>query len=118
MFAILTAPTSNVLRQIFIKNNIMQSIQLVQVSPTELVNLINEELVIHIENLLNQLSKHPQEKEVLTRKDCAELLGVSLVTLHDWNKKGIITPYKLGNRTFYKRSQIMESLSNSNTMRA
>ena len=96
----------------------MQSIQLVQVTPSELVNLINEELRSHIENLSNQLSKHPQEKEILSRKDCAELLGVSLVTLHDWNKKGIITPYKLGNRTFYRRSEILETLSNSNTKRA
>lgn len=96
----------------------MQSIQLVQVSPTELVSLINDELITHVENLSKQLSKQSPEKEILTRKECAKLLSVSLVTLHDWNKKEIITPYKLGNRTFYKRSEIMETLSNSNTKRA
>lgn len=53
-------------------------------------------------------------REVLTRKETAELLGVSLVTIHDWSRSGIIHPYKLGNRTYFKRSEIMEVLNQSN----
>lgn len=44
--------------------------------------------------------------EYLTRHQTAALLDVSLVTIHDWTNKGILTSYRLGNRTYYKRSEI------------
>jgi len=93
----------------------MGTVQLISISPTELANLINEGLKTHIEKLSSNLIKpHQEEKEFLTRKETAKFLQISLVCLHDWVKKGIIIPYKLGNRTYFKHSQIVESLLNSN----
>lgn len=93
----------------------MGTVQLISISPTELANLINEGLKTHIEKLSSNLIKpHQEEKEFLTRKETAKFLQISLVCLHDWVKKGIIIPYKLGNRTYFKYSQIVESLLNSN----
>jgi len=93
----------------------MGTVQLIEVSPTELANLINEGLKTHIEHLSKTFIKpHQEEKEFLTRKETAKFLQISLVCLHDWMKKGIVTPYKLGNRTYFKHSQIVESLLNSN----
>ncbi len=51
-----------------------------------------------------------KQPEYLTRKEVAKILKVSLVTLSDWNKKGVIKPYRLGNLIRYKRSEIEESL--------
>ena len=62
---------------------------------------------------IKRLSKHLQPKEptkYLSRKEVAEMLGVTLVTISDWTKKGILQSYKIGNRVFYKRHEIETSL--------
>lgn len=51
-----------------------------------------------------------KQPEYLTRKEVAKILKVSLVTLSDWNKKGVLKPYRLGNLIRYKRTEIEESL--------
>jgi excisionase family DNA binding protein len=63
------------------------------------------------------LSKNfiPKEPTVwLTRKQVAELLGISLVSVHNWTKEGIIVSYKIGSRVRFQRSQIENVLLNSN----
>lgn len=50
----------------------------------------------------------------ITRKETSEILGVSLPTIHDWCKKNILTPYKIGNRVRFRRKDIDEVLINSN----
>lgn len=59
-------------------------------------------------------SKKPETNkstsELITRNEASEILRVSLVTLNDWTKKGILPAYKCGNRVYYKRSEVAESL--------
>lgn len=55
-----------------------------------------------------------QEKEFLTRSETAKLFNVSLVTIHDWQKNGILKVYKMGNRSFFKYSELIDTLYNSN----
>ena len=82
---------------------------------TFLRTLVNDVFKTNIEELSKTfITPHQEEKEFLTRKETAKFLQISLVCLHDWMKKGIVTPYKLGNRTYFKYSQIVESLLNSN----
>lgn len=60
----------------------------------------------------------PQEKEkltLLTRKDTAKLLRISLPTLHDWTKNGEIKAYRIGNRVLYKLDEINEALNEIQT---
>ena len=92
----------------------MQSSILIQTSPDELVEAIKQVVQLEIAKIGNQTTTSTDHREVLTRKETAELLGVSLVTIHDWSRSGIIHPYKLGNRTYFKRSEIMEVLNQSN----
>lgn len=54
------------------------------------------------------------EKIFYTRKEVSELLNISYVTVHDWCKKKILHPYKMGNKTFFKKSEIIERMLNSN----
>ena len=66
-----------------------------------------------VENLLNDLKKDFQPKEpieYLTRKDTAQLLQVDLSTLWNWTKKGKLQAYGIGNRVYYKRSEIEASI--------
>ena len=78
---------------------------------------LTENILIGVRAQINELKKEFQPKEpeeFLTRKATAELLKISLVCLHDWCNKGIIKPYKLGNRTYFSRKELVESVLSSN----
>lgn len=83
-------------------------------SPDELVEAIRQVVQTEIAKIGDQKTAQAAPREVLTRKETAELLCVSLVTIHDWSRSGIIHPYKVGNRTYFKQSEIMEVLNQSN----
>ena len=56
----------------------------------------------------------PQPKEVLlTRKEVAKLLKISLVTVHTWTKQGILKPYRIGNQVRYKETEVLQALTNA-----
>jgi len=95
-----------------IKQKSMQNIQFIQFSPQELANLIQESVKQSLPDF--PIQKDSDQKEILTRSETAQLFSISLVCLHDWIKKGILKPYKVGNKTYFKRSEIMEVLSSSN----
>lgn len=57
------------------------------------------------------ISTVKHETEFITRKQTAELLGVSLPTLGKWTKEGIIPAYRISSRVRYKLSEVQESLS-------
>jgi hypothetical protein len=90
----------------------MSNFQIIQVTPEDLANLIHESVKQSLPDFPNQ--KDSDQKEILTRSETAHLFSISLVCLHDWIKKGILKPYKVGNKTYFKRSEIMEVLSSSN----
>lgn len=91
----------------------MSNFQFIQVTPEDLANLIQESVKQSLPSSLLPPVDSPQ-KEILTRRETANLFSISLVCLHDWIKKGILKPYKVGNKTYFKRSEIMEVLSSSN----
>jgi excisionase family DNA binding protein len=47
-----------------------------------------------------------QEEELLTSKQSAKVLGVSLVTLHKWKTEGRIPFCRMGTRVRFKRSEL------------
>lgn len=53
-------------------------------------------------------------REILSRKEVANLFGVSYVCIHDWVKRGLLKPYKMGNRTYFNRVEVYEKLYSSN----
>ena len=55
--------------------------------------------------------KPHQETEYITRKETAKILGVSLPTLNEWTKKGIIQGYRISSRVRYKKDEILSSLN-------
>lgn len=74
---------------------------------------LKDSILLDVRTELKEIVLNFQPKkqaEYLTRKEVALILKVSLVTLSDWNKKGILKPYRLGNLIRYKSSEIEESL--------
>ncbi len=48
---------------------------------------------------------------LLTRNEVADFLGISLVTLHNHNKKGILKPtHKIGRKPLYQLSVVMKTI--------
>ena len=93
----------------------MTRIDLYNLTPEELTSLIREGVKPELELLLKEhLNAQPQSKEFLTRKETAEFFKISLVCLHDWCKKGILIPLKMGNKTYFERSLLVTKLLDSN----
>lgn len=84
--------------------------RIIQVTPEELTNLINEALESNINKILEQL-KPTTKTEYLSKKETSKLLGVSIGTLDNWSKNGILKPIYIGNRVLYTRKAIDEKLS-------
>lgn len=51
-----------------------------------------------------------QDKDILTREETANLLSISLPTLWNWTKKGILNSYGIGGRIYYRKDEVMNSL--------
>jgi predicted DNA-binding transcriptional regulator AlpA len=51
-------------------------------------------------------SQPPQDERLLSKQELSEELGVSLVTLTDWMKKGL--PFlRLHKRVYFKKSEVL-----------
>jgi excisionase family DNA binding protein len=75
------------------------------------------EILIGVERLLKEFSDKftPKPPEIwMSRKEVGGLLGISLVSIPNWIKEGILNAYKIGNRVSFRRSDIEQTLLNSN----
>ena len=88
---------------------ITKTIQITEVTVDELAEKVADKLLLKIEDYLKELSKSKND-ELLTRQEVAEYLRISLVTIHSWNKNGILNPIRIGNRIFYKKQNILDVL--------
>lgn len=57
------------------------------------------------------LKENSLEEDLLTRKQAADLLGVSLPTLHSYINKKWLPSYKLAGKRFLKKSDIITALN-------
>lgn len=53
--------------------------------------------------------------EYLTRYEVAEMLSISLVTIHNWVKSNILTAYRIGNLVRFRRQDIENCLTKINS---
>ncbi|MDH6305750.1 hypothetical protein M2459_002494 [Parabacteroides sp. PF5-5] len=65
-----------------------------------------------------------QKKEIefdvdrISQIEAANLFKVTVQTIINWSKRGIINRYKLGNRVFYLKSELIDAArSNSNMLK-
>lgn len=49
-------------------------------------------------------------EEYLTREQTAKLLDVDISTLWHWKNRGVLLPYGIGNRVYYKSSDIEKAM--------
>lgn len=82
---------------------------------------LKESFRIIIKNELSQIifnlpSVEPSP-ELITRKQTAQILGISLPTLNDWTKTGIIPAQRINTRIRYNRAQVYSSLKDIETLK-
>ena len=80
-------------------------------------DLSSDEIVSLFNNLQNQIkelkeSYEPkQPTELVTRNEAAAIFKCNITTIHNWCKKGKLKPYGIGNRVYFKRTDIEEALT-------
>jgi excisionase family DNA binding protein len=73
------------------------------------------DLLLRIEQIIDTkistvLPQNEIQSEFITRKEVAKLLKITLPTLHDWTKQGLLPSYRIGTRVLYKRQEVEASL--------
>ncbi len=87
----------------------MSEITIIQASSRELEDAIAKRFQTEIEKLKNHFQpKEPDE--FMTRHEVADFLKCDISTIHNWTIKGKLLPYGIGNRVYYKRSEVLKSL--------
>lgn len=81
-----------------------------------------ETLLQRFDNLESQIKSlqqqpNPSTDRLITRDETAKLLGVSLVTLHNWVKSNILIAYRVGNKVRFKENEVLSSLQQINSKR-
>ena len=77
-------------------------------TPDELKALISETVRGELTTFFCKEEK--SENRLRTRKEVAEMLGISLVTLSSWTKEGIIKAVRIGNSIRYKIEDVEQAL--------
>ena len=92
----------NILNQIASGGNFV-----IQISAQDLKEVVSEMYQDERNRTENAIAKH-REKPTLTRKEAADILGVTLSTLWQWAKSGYLVPVKIGSKVMYRPSDIEE----------
>jgi len=70
-----------------------------------------EQLIARVVNeLKNELKQATFTEKYLTREEVSKLLTICLSSIHNWSKKGILQPYQMGGRVYFKASEIESSM--------
>jgi excisionase family DNA binding protein len=84
---------------------------LISISSVQLQEIVNSMVSVALNNYL-QTNKQSNDK-YLTRAETCKLLSISLPTLHDLNKKGILKGHKINTRVRYIESEVKKFIKKS-----
>jgi hypothetical protein len=88
----------------------MDKIQFIQTTPHQLAELIDEKVKISLSALKDELLNKNSNDELLTRAQACEFLQIEQTTLYHWTNSCKLVAYGIGNRRYYKRSELLEAL--------
>ena len=91
--------------------------EFVVISPDSLRYLISEAVASTVRDELNLHFRKKTDKQIYTRKEVAQELGISLVTLGEWTKRGIIKAFRIGNSVRYKAEDVDKALKEVHSLK-
>ena len=87
-------------------------IQILNVTRQELVDIIKEGVKLELNrqrsigNPLNRLFITGEDTEYLTRNEVSKVLNVTVQTLNNWRREGVLVPLKIGGRVLYRKEDV------------
>ena len=88
--------------------------QFILTTPDELKEylraIVKDEFADYLKAQTNSTPTPQPNTDLLTRNEAAKVLGVSLPTLNEWSKSGVIIGYRIASRVRYKRDELEQSL--------
>ena len=87
------------------------SIILQNLSTEQLTDLIGNVFDTKFKDFQNSQTTKTENDDLMTREQVLELLQINASTLWHWQNKGRITVYKFSNKCYYKRSELMATIT-------
>lgn len=81
------------------------------VSTEQLTELITNVFKSQLEDFKREFTTQTENDDLMTREQVLELLQINASTLWHWQNKGRITVYKFANKCYYKRSELMATIT-------
>lgn len=90
----------------------MQNSILIQnVSADQFMELLTNVFKTQLEDFKKEFTTQTENDDLMTREQVLELLQINASTLWHWQNKGRITVYKFANKCYYKRSELMATIT-------
>lgn len=86
-------------------------ILLQNVTINELVDMFNNSFNNQIKSIIKEIDKEKSNDILLTRKEVCEMFKINPSTLFHWVKKGKIKAYGISGRRYYKKAELINSLT-------
>ena len=87
------------------------SILLENLSTDQLTDLIGNVFDTKLKAFQENQNTKTENDDLITRPQVLELLQINASTLWHWQNKGRITVYKFANKCYYKRSELMATIT-------
>ena len=97
------------------KDIAMSQLQIIGYDLPDFFAELKKSLIPEITENLSAQFQPKEPTEYLTRSEVCKLLKIDLSSLHRWRKEGKIPSYGLGNRVYFKRSEV-EQIINENKL--
>lgn len=85
------------------------SILIQDITPEDFASLIGKVVDTRFIQLKKDLGIHKPD-ELLSRSETCEFLKINSSTLWAWTNKGKVTVHAIGNRRYYKKSELLKAL--------
>lgn len=69
-----------------------------------------EKKIDQIKKDITPQNQRAENEDFITRAEVSRLLKVSVITVSDWAKKGVLKSYKCGNRVYFKKNEVIEAI--------
>jgi hypothetical protein len=87
------------------------SILLQTLTLEQLTELMTNVFRGQLEDFKKELSKEPTNDDLMTREEVLTFLQINSSTLYRWQNSKKINVYKFSGKCFYKRAELMDSIT-------
>ena len=78
----------------------------------EIISMIKEAFKDELKELIEAQNNKTDWDKLLTRKEAAEMLKVSIVTISKYQREGILPYARIGHHIYIRKGDIMEAIDN------